>query len=154
MRRIHEEPIIQSQIRQREKKINVEYQCIYMEPQKRVLTNLFAGKKDTETQRMDMWTQKGKEGVGQIQQVAMIMHTNSTDCMHYFMCEIESQQEPAVYHKELSPLLCDDLEGQKRGVEGSRWKGYCTLVIDSLCHTAETNTTLHVILQFFKKKSF
>ena len=57
-----------------------------------------------------------------------------------------------MYHKEPSPLLCDDVEGQKRGVEGSRWKGYCTLVIDSLCHTAETNTTLHVILQFLKKK--
>ena len=39
---------------------------------------------------MDVWTQKGKEGVGQSQQVALIMHTNTTDRMHYFMCEIES----------------------------------------------------------------
>lgn len=61
-----------------------------MEFQKRVPMNLFAGKKETETKRMGVWTQKGKEGVGQIQQVVLTKHTHSTNPMHDFVCEIES----------------------------------------------------------------
>ena len=46
MRWVCREPALQSQIRQKEKKINVEYQRRYMEPQKRAVMDLSAGKKE------------------------------------------------------------------------------------------------------------
>ena len=54
--------------------------------------------------------------------------------------------EHAIKHRELSLVLCDDLEGWDGGWEGgSRGRGYgdiCIRIADSFCSTAETNTTL------------
>ena len=47
-------------------------------------------------------------------------------------------------HRELSPASCDDLEGWDagHGCEGGPiGRGYIIRIADSLCCTAETNTT-------------
>ena len=41
--------------------------------------------------------------------------------LHTTMCEIDSQWEPAVQHRELSSGLCDDLEG--KGAERLKREG-------------------------------
>ena len=62
------------------------------------------------------------------------------------MCEIASYWEAAVYHREISSVLRDHLEGwdgegEREG--GSRGRGYVDICItDSLCYKAETNTPL------------
>ena len=47
-------------------------------------------------------------------------------------------------HREISPVLCDHLEGWdwEGGARGRGYGDICILIPDSLCHTAETNTTL------------
>ena len=50
------------------------------------------------------------------------------------MCKIDTSWEAVVYHRELSCMLCDDLEGWGRlGREG-----ICIHMADSLCCAAET----------------
>ena len=44
--------------------------------------------------------------------------------------------------RELGPVLCDDLEGWKAGREAPEGGDICIHIVDSLCCTAETNTTL------------
>ena len=60
------------------------------------------------------------------------------------LCKIASQWEPAVQHRELSSVLCDDLDGQDGGDWGEVQEGgdICIHIADSLHCTAETNTTL------------
>ena len=41
----------------------------------------------------------------------------------YTKCKTGSQWEPAVKHRELSSVLCDDLEGQDEGGGRSTWEG-------------------------------
>ena len=60
------------------------------------------------------------------------------------MCKIDSQWEPAVYHRELSSMLCDDLRGWDGG-DGRKVQEGGDIgihIADSLHCTAETNTTL------------
>ena len=51
--------------------------------------------------------------------------------------------EAAGQHRELSLVLCDDLEGwvEGGGKEIQEGGGICKHIGDSLCCTAETNTT-------------
>ena len=52
--------------------------------------------------------------------------------------------EAAVQHRELKPVLCDDLEGWDGGVGVEAQKGgdLCVHIADSQCCTAGMNTTL------------
>ena len=58
--------------------------------------------------------------------------------------KIDSWWEPAIKHRKLSSVLCDDLLDGWDGGEGSpRGRGYMYAdMADSLHCTAETNTTL------------
>ena len=61
------------------------------------------------------------------------------------MSKTDSWWEPAVYHRELSLVLCGDLEewdggGGKR--EAQEGRDVCIHTADSLHCTAETKTTL------------
>ena len=62
------------------------------------------------------------------------------------MCNADSQQETAVEHRELSSVLCDDLEGWDQGAGGAGGSGREAQegegIADSWCCPAETNTTL------------
>ena len=58
-------------------------------------------------------------------------------------------------HRELSSGLCDDLEGWNGGYGGKEAPeggDVCTCIADSLCCTAETNTTLQSNYIPLKKK--
>ena len=60
------------------------------------------------------------------------------------MCKIDSWWEPAIKHRNLGLMLWDDLEGWM-GVDGwevQETRDICMYIADSLCCTAETNTTL------------
>ena len=63
------------------------------------------------------------------------------------MCKTESWWEAAAWHRELSLVLCDDLDRWECGGEGGGreaqegWDIFMQIV-DSHCYTAETNTTL------------
>ena len=58
------------------------------------------------------------------------------------ICKVASRWEAAVLHRELSSLLCDDLEGQDvAGREAQEGGDICIHPADSLRCTAETNTT-------------
>ena len=70
-----------------------------------------------QTQRRDLWTQWGKDGLGE--QCGNIYIT---------LCEKDSQWGSAVQQREFNLLLCDDLEGW-HGVAGGG--DICILVIDS-----------------------
>lgn len=61
-----------------------------MEPQKRAVMDLFAGKKERQRPIQNGCVDTEGEGVGENQQVALTIHMNSTDHVHYFICEIES----------------------------------------------------------------
>ena len=59
------------------------------------------------------------------------------------MYKIDSSWEDAVSHRELSSVLCDDLERcQGDAEEAHHGGGVCIHKADSICCTAETNTTL------------
>ena len=62
-----------------------------------------------------MDTGKGKGKVGRTMREALI-HTHTHTHTHRAMCEIASQWDAAVYHRELNSVLCDDLEGWEVGV--------------------------------------
>ena len=50
-------------------------------------------------------------------------------------CKMERQRKAAVQHRELSSVLCDDLEGGM-GQEGAQEGGdMCILMADSVLHT-------------------
>ena len=52
--------------------------------------------------------------------------------------------EAAALHGEISLVLCDHLEGGigRETQEGGGYGDICIHIADSLCYTAETNTTL------------
>ena len=59
-------------------------------------------------------------------------------------------------HRELSSAPCDDLEGWDAGhgcEGGPRGRGYIIRIADSLCCTAETNTTSNYT-PILKKKTY
>ena len=60
-------------------------------------------------------------------------------------CTTESQWEAAVQHREITSVLCNDLEGWDGRREAQEREDICTHIIDSSYCTAETNT---IILQF------
>ena len=73
------------------------------------------------------------------------------------MCKIESQWEASVQHRELSLVLCDDLEGWDWGGRiGGRFKRQRTYVYTKLIHVVvQQELTQHcraIIFQFKKKK--
>ena len=59
-------------------------------------------------------------------------------------CVKQTASGSLLYRKELSPVLCDDLQGgMGRGGREAQGKwNISMLTADSLCCTAETNTTL------------
>ena len=59
------------------------------------------------------------------------------------MCKIDSQWEAAIWRRELSSGLCDDLEGwHGRGKEAQEGGDICIYIAESLYCIAEANTTL------------
>ena len=72
--------------------------------------------------------------------------TGLKDCSYTrTMCNIGCWWEAAVKQRELSSVLCDDLDGWDRDGWRRRFKGQgdiCTRMVDSLHCTAETNTVL------------
>ena len=79
-----------------------------------------------------MWTQCGKERVGRTERLALTS----------IVCKRDSLWEAAVQHKELSPVLCADLEQWEGDGGHGRVRGPCIHTADSHFCTAETNTTL------------
>ena len=65
------------------------------------------------------------------------------------MCKIDSWWEPAVQHRRLSLVLCDDLEECDRGREVQEGGDTCLLVAASLHCTAETN---NIVKQLYANK--
>ena len=63
-------------------------------------------------------------------------------------CKIDSQWEAATQHREISSVLCDQLEGWDRecgregDARGKRHGDICICITDSLCYKAETHTPL------------
>ena len=53
------------------------------------------------------------------------------------MYKIDNKWEPAVLHRELCSMLCGYLNGKEIQKKGD----ICIHLVDSLCCTAETNTT-------------
>ena len=65
--------------------------------------------------------------------------------MYITMYKTDSQWETAIEHRELSPVLCDNLEGQDEawgGKEAQEGENIYTLMANSHCYMTETNTTL------------
>ena len=60
-------------------------------------------------------------------------HTQTHTHIHTTMCKIASEWEVAVYHRELSLVLCDDLEVWDGGV-GGRLKREGLRVLVELIH--------------------
>ena len=54
------------------------------------------------------------------------------------MCKITNQWEPAGIDRELSSVLCNDLEEWDGGAAREKLKGICVHGADSHCCTAET----------------
>ena len=50
------------------------------------------------------------------------------------MCKVDGEWEVVIWHRELSLMLCDDLEGQDGGRESQKGGAKCILMADSHCH--------------------
>ena len=78
--------------------------------------------------------------------------------MYTTMCKIESQQEPAAYLRELTLMLCDDLEGWDGGaIVGGRSQRKGMSVYAQLIHfISQQKLTQHckatILFSFFFKK--
>ena len=63
-------------------------------------------------------------------------------------CKIDSCWEAAAWHREISSVLCDHLDGWDReggregDARGERYGDICICITDSLCYKAETNMPL------------
>ena len=62
--------------------------------------------------------------------------------MYTTKCKIDSWWEAAAQHREISSVLCDHLAGWEGDTKGRGYGDICIHIADSLCYTAETNTTL------------
>jgi len=58
------------------------------------------------------------------------------------MCKADSEWEAVVQHRELSLVLCDDLDGWDGGGKAQEGGNICIHMANSHCSTAETNTIL------------
>ena len=71
--------------------------------------------------------------------------------MNWQIRKADSQEEPVIKHRELSSMLCDNLDGWDRG-RGGQEGGYIWMhVIDSRLCTAETN---NIVKQLYSSKHF
>ena len=109
-----------------------------MKSRKMVLMNLFAGQQ---------WKHKYREqtcghGVGGTGwEELREKHGN----IYITICKTDRQWEFALWHKELNPVLCDNLErwdGVEDGKEVQEGGGKCITVADSCWCVAETSTNL------------
>ena len=113
-------------------KKNIKWYPFYVESSKRIQMNLAA--ELIQTHRL--WRQtcgyqrawaRVRDGLG------------VWDCHVYTMLyAMTGQQGPTVEHRELYPIFCDHLDGERNW----RRTGVCTCVTASLCCTAEMNTTI------------
>ena len=130
------ESVIQSEVSQKEKN---KYRILthICAIQKMVQMNLFVGQQ--QRHRCREWTcGHGGEGEGGTN-MEIRFDINTIPCVKQ-----TASQEPAVLHRELSSVLCDDLDGWdgRGGREVREAAGICIRIADSLCCTAETDTTL------------
>ena len=94
---------------------------------------------ETQMQGTDVWTQRVAEsGWGK--------RGDWDGWMRTAVCETDTWWEAALEHRELSSVLYCDLDEWEGGGGGGRdvqeGGDICTHLADSLCCTAETNTTL------------
>ena len=109
------ESIIQSKVSQKEQYIL--YVKADMESRKMVQVNLFAGQGWTCIYReLKCGHREGQGKSGTNCERSIDTHTHTHTHTHRAMCEIASQWDAAVYHRELNSVLCDDLEGWEVGV--------------------------------------
>ena len=110
-----------------ERKKQISYTNTYLETWHRWI---YLQDRNPEADRMDMWTQQEQERVGRTERVAL----------EHIQNQMHNRELVAVPHRKLSSVLCDDLEGWDRGWVAGRLRKEGRA--DSLCCTAEMNTTL------------
>ena len=72
-------------------------------------------------------------------------------------CKIDSWWEAAAWHREISSVLCDHLEGwdgeggREGDARGKRYGNICICMADSLCCRAETDTPFIVKQLYFNR---
>ena len=100
---------------------------IHMESRKTVLMNLSTGK-EWRRHRCREWTHGCRRGKRERDE-----QRKPRQHIYTITCKTDSQWGPAVYHRELSLVLSDDLEGRDKGKwEGSsRGNGYMYTIADS-----------------------
>ena len=103
MRWMNLEPIIQSEVSQKEKD-KYHIQCICMESRKMVPRNLFAGQQWSNRHREQTCGHGGRGGEGE-------MYGESNMETYIIICKIDSQWEFAICLSELKQGLCINLEG-------------------------------------------
>ena len=103
MRWVNLEPIIQSEVSQKEKDKH-HIQCICMESRKMVPRNLFAGQQWRNRHKEQTCGHGGRGGVGE-------MYGKSNMEIYIIICKIDSQWEFAIGLSELKQGLCINLEG-------------------------------------------
>ena len=89
---------------------------------------------ETQTQRTNVDTKGEQRGVGMIWEIEIDIYTLCIVTMY----KIDIQLEAVVQHTELYSVLCSDINRKEIKKGGCT----CICVADSLCCTAETNTTL------------
>ena len=72
----------------------------------------------------------------------VLYHFHHGSPMYTTVCKTDSWWGPAVQHRGLSLVLCDDLEEWDRGREVQEGGDLCLRMAASLHCTAETDTTL------------
>ena len=104
MRWMNLEPIIHSELSQKEKNKCYILTCVYMESRKMVLMNLFAGQQwKCRCREQTCWHRQGRRERDEWREQAGHVLTTA--------CRIDSQWEFAGWLRELKPVLCDKLEG-------------------------------------------
>ena len=117
------EIVIWSKVSQR--KTNTILYHLYMEPKKMIQMNLFTKQKQTRRYRKQTQDYQRGKGGGAIE-------------THYHLYNIDKEQGPTVWHRELCLLLCGSLDG--RGIWGRI--DTCIYIAQSLCCSPATLTTL------------
>ena len=125
MRWMNLEPIIQSEVSQKEKD-KYHIQCIYMESRKMVPRNLFAGQQWRNRHREQTCGHRGRRGEGEMY--------GESNMETYIICKIDSQWEFPVCLRELKQGLCINLEGwdgEGNGREFQVGEDICIPIADS-----------------------